>query len=123
MIVARRGGRLREARRMKRAVVVLIVVLSGSLASAGIADAAGISFASRTAGCSIGCVSGDFNGDGRLDLATSSFTSSPGGGFPSAVTVLLRNADGTYSSDSIATGDTDWSLTTDDFNGDGHPDL
>ncbi len=62
-------------------------------------------------------VAGDFNGDGKLDLATSNFSSND-------VSILLGNGDGTfqpaqeypvlYSPDSIVAGD---------LNGDGHLDL
>jgi hypothetical protein len=70
----------------------------------------------------IGIVTADFNGDGKLDLATANLWS--GDDFTYDVSVLLGNGDGTFQdpqnydinafSDSIATGD---------FNGDGKLDL
>jgi trimeric autotransporter adhesin len=60
---------------------------------------------------------GDFNGDGNLDLAISN-------GDSNTVTILLGNGNGTFTtSASPATGNSPSSLVVGDFNGDGKPDL
>ncbi len=62
-----------------------------------------------------GIAVGDFNGDGKVDLAVAS---------TSGVTVLLGNGDGTFRAASPATtGLVTGSLVVADFNGDGRPDL
>jgi hypothetical protein len=61
-------------------------------------------------------VAGDFNGDGRLDLATLN-------GF-NDISVLLGNGDGTFrAQETIATGSFPIPLVAGDFNGDGRLDL
>src|SRR5712671_6639206 len=62
-------------------------------------------------------VTGDFNGDGRLDLAVANYSSS-------TVSILLGNADGTFqAAQNFATGGAPLSLAVGDFNGDGKLDL
>jgi hypothetical protein len=69
-------------------------------------------------------VAGDFNGDGLLDLATANQNSSD-------VSILLGRGDGTFREDRDghgaairpAAGNNPFSLTTGDFDGDGHLDL
>ena len=66
-----------------------------------------------------GVVAADFNRDGLMDLATANHTSNN-------VTVLLRNANGSYSPDPsspVPTGPGADQLVATDFNGDGKPDL
>ena len=60
---------------------------------------------------------GDFNGDGRLDLATANVNSN-------TVSILLGQGDGTFlAARDVAVDDFPSSITVGDFNGDGHQDL
>ena len=61
--------------------------------------------------------SGDFNGDGLLDIAVANYSSS-------TVSILLNNGNGTFtqSSTPISQG-SPWSVIAGDFNGDGYIDL
>ena len=62
-------------------------------------------------------VAGDFNGDGRPDLAVANSGSDD-------ISVLLGNGDGTFQAPvRIAAGASPTSLVAGDFNGDGRPDL
>jgi hypothetical protein len=62
-------------------------------------------------------VAGDFNGDGRLDLAVTDSVAN-------SVTILLGNGDGTFvASSPIAVGTLPQALVADDFNADGKLDL
>jgi hypothetical protein len=64
-----------------------------------------------------GIVAGDFNGDGKLDLAVANFSSS-------TVSILLGNGDGTFQTHvDYPVGSQTISVTTGDFNGDGKLDL
>lgn len=64
-----------------------------------------------------GIATGDFNGDGNLDLAIPN-------GDSNTVTILLGNGNGTFTAAaSPATGNSPSSLAVGDFNGDGKPDL
>jgi hypothetical protein len=67
---------------------------------------------------------GDFNGDGKLDIALT------GGGYGmntvNEVMILLGNGDGTFSlapNSTFATGNDPWAIVAADFNGDGKLDL
>ena len=61
---------------------------------------------------------GDFNGDGHVDIATTSFTQTGG------VSVLLGNGDGTYQAHlDSPTGQSPSAIAAGDFNGDGKLDL
>ena len=60
---------------------------------------------------------GDFNGDGKLDLAVTN-------PYGNTVSVLLGNGDGTFQTPmDYATGELPYSLAVGDFNGDGKADL
>src|SRR5260370_1824784 len=60
---------------------------------------------------------GDFNGDGKLDLAAANYNSK-------SVAVLLGNGDGTFQAPlNFAVGSIPWSVAVGDFNGDGKLDL
>ena len=60
---------------------------------------------------------GDFNDDGRLDIAVGNTSSA-------TVSIFLGNGDGTFQSQRVyPTGDVPYSLVTGDFNGDGKLDL
>jgi DNA/RNA endonuclease YhcR with UshA esterase domain len=66
---------------------------------------------------------GDFNGDGKADLAVANYPDSGNG--PYSVTILLGNGDGTFTqeADNPATGNQPLSIVAGDFNGDGNLDL
>ena len=62
-------------------------------------------------------MAGDFNGDGRPDLAVANYGSND-------VSVLLGNGDGTFQPQvTYAVGSSPVALVAGDFNGDGRPDL
>ncbi len=65
----------------------------------------------------VSVIVGDFNGDGRVDLAVANAS---GGN----ISVLLGKPDGTFAPKvDYSTGTTPWSVVAADFNGDGKPDL
>jgi hypothetical protein len=66
-------------------------------------------------------VTGDFNGDGRLDLATADFNAYSDAG---SVSVFLGNGDGTFQPPAVyAVGNLPLALAAGDFTGDGRTDL
>ena len=73
----------------------------------------------------VSIVVGDFNGDGRLDIAVANNgINIQGGWLPGNVSVLLGNGDGTFQDHvDYPTGSGPVSVATGDFNGDGKLDL
>jgi FG-GAP-like repeat len=71
-----------------------------------------------------GLTAGDFNGDGKIDLAVSN-ANGAGTENSNVINILLGNGDGTFtlSSQSPATGRNPYGATVADFNGDGNLDL
>jgi uncharacterized protein (TIGR03437 family) len=69
----------------------------------------------------------DFNGDGKLDVATANGGSLGNPNLPAdtgSVSVLLGNGDGTLRpAVTLAAGNAPWSIAAPDMNGDGRPDL
>ncbi|MFY7795468.1 MAG: FG-GAP-like repeat-containing protein, partial [Chitinophagaceae bacterium] len=65
---------------------------------------------------------GDFNGDGNLDLAATTFRSSPN---TKGISILLGNGSGGFTLKSTLSASNDYiiSITVADFNGDGKPDV
>ncbi|BCM88663.1 hypothetical protein IAD21_00504 [Abditibacteriota bacterium] len=101
------------------------VALTGTLllASVGLSAPAAhaLSFATKidysTAPRPVLLVKGDFDGDGKTDLATANTRNNN-------LSVLLNNGNGTFkTNDDYSTGDTPVGVTVGDFNGDGKTDL
>src|ERR1017187_10141474 len=91
-----------------------VTVLLGN-ASGGFTPASGSPFAVGTGPASVAV--GDFNGDGKPDLAVANFNN---------VTVLLGNGSGGFTAAAgspFAVGARPYSVAVADFNGDGNPDL
>ena len=74
-----------------------------------------------TSAAPAGAITGDFNGDGKQDLAVVGIT---GQSSPGTVSIFLGNGDGTFQpAVDYAVGDFPQNIIADDFNGDGHLDL
>src|SRR5438132_995870 len=105
----------------RRLPIVMVALALALLAHAGAAQAATISFTKL--GTAVGTTpeslaAGDFNGDGRQDLAVANAGSN-------TVTVLLGTGNGTFTQATgspITVGTTPESVALGDLNGDGKPD-
>src|SRR2546425_7619330 len=66
---------------------------------------------------------GDFNGDGKVDLAVAN-SGNPAGGDDGNVSILMGNGDGTFQpTNNIPAGKNPFSVAVADFNGDKRPDV
>ena len=104
---------------------VLVVILGGLLEPEAAAQT--VSFGAKTAfgtgTAPISVAVGDFNGDGKLDLAVASFGDALGFD-PRTVSILLGTGTGSFGAKTdFGTGTTPVSVAVGDFNGDGKLDL
>ena len=105
---------------MTRASGLFLIAVSDLLFAAA-AEAQGVSFIARR-DFSVGrfpysVAVGDFNGDGKPDLAVANYRSNN-------VSVLLGNGDGSFqAAQDFGAGSHPYSVAVGDFNGDGKPDL
>ncbi|WP_051748338.1 FG-GAP repeat domain-containing protein [Nevskia soli] len=95
-------------------------VATGAAAAAGLPSATG-AFAPlaspAVASASFNLATGDFDGDGRLDIAVASASAG-------TVSILLNNGSGGFAlAGTPVAGANAWNLAVGDFNGDGHPDI
>ncbi len=76
--------------------------------------------------CPCSMVAGDFNGDGKLDLAVANYGNYLTGSTGDTVTILLGNGDGSFTQapgSPVTVGNSPGALAEGDFNGDGNLDL
>src|SRR5208282_5667077 len=77
-----------------------------------------------TACCATAVAAGDFNGDGKPDLAVANGNNAGYGYYGSTVSILLGNGDGTFQSHvDYSVGSNPTGIASGDFNGDGKLDL
>jgi hypothetical protein len=103
--------------------VALLLLLSGvrPANSATVGFQLAVSYPVGTAPQAV--ASGDFNGDGKMDLAVAN-SGNPAIGDDGNVSILLGNGDGTFQSASnIAAGKNPFAIAAADFDGDGRADL
>src|SRR5438445_7362816 len=103
--------------------VVLLFLLSGvrPANSATVGFQSAVSYTVGTAPRAV--ASGDFNDDGKMDLAVAN-SGNPSVGDDGNVSILLGNGDGTFQAASnITAGKNPFAIAAADFNGDGRADL
>jgi len=95
-------------------------VATGAAAAAGLPSATGafaLLASPAVASASFNLATGDFDGDGRLDIAVASASAG-------TVSILLNNGSGGFTlAGTPVAGANAWNLAVGDFNGDGHPDI
>jgi FG-GAP-like repeat len=101
--------------------VLLLACTFSHSAQAAVGFKSAASYPARTAPLAVAV--GDFNGDGKPDLAVAN-VGDPAAGDAGNVSILIGNDDGTFQPPlSVAAGKNPFSIAVGDFNGDGHADL
>jgi len=112
------GGRVMKTDRMSLLATVSLLVfclLAPAERAAALSFAAAVNYAAGDGPLSV--TSGDFNGDGHLDLAAANELTNN-------ISILLGNGDGTFqAAANFTAGNSPISITTGDFNEDGRLDL
>ena len=111
-----------NANKVAFALFVLLLTVAPSLHAATTGFKAAVNYA---VGADPRAVAfGDFNSDGKPDLAVVNAGNANAELDPGSVSILLGNGDGTFQiASSLAAGRNPVSIAVDDFNGDGRPDL
>jgi len=102
-------------------MILLLLATSEISLGTGIAFKPAVSYPVGTAPMAVAV--GDFNGDGKLDLAVAN-SGNPSAGDDGGISVLLGNGDGTFqAARDVSAGKNPGSVAADDLNGDGRVDL